>query len=39
MTMDTSFKLLLIVAGAFGLAAADHYLFANGIAALLRTVF
>jgi hypothetical protein len=38
MTMDTSFHLLLLFAGAFGLAAADHYLLGGGLSHALDLV-
>lgn len=39
MTMETSFKLLLICSGAFGLAAADHHWFDNRLSLLLHSLF
>jgi hypothetical protein len=39
MTMETSFRLLIIVAAAFALAAADHYLLDNRLAAAMPSLF
>lgn len=39
MTMDTSFRLLMVIAGAFALAAADHYLLGGRIAAAMPRLF
>lgn len=37
--MEMSFHLLLVFAAAFALAAADHYLFGNAIAAMMPVPF